>query len=359
MSMTSVSKPSSRNYWIDLVRLIMAIFVVGVHASRKASFAEGPYQWLTIANPTLFRTAVPFFFLCTAFFTYKIYLDRGRDPKVFFKAALRYFILYTFWTIVFIPTILKETYFGTTKTPGAYALWFVQEFFLNSPISVFWFLRASAYGLLILGVLALLKIRPIYLLPLAVAFYIYGAYGDTYYGLLPEWLLPFYTSFDTTFYTTRDMIFFGLPLLLIGCQIAEVYAAKKPGTLMGICCALIAAGSLVLLFYEAHYLMSETKMKDYNIYLSLLLFEPAFFIAILSIRLPFPAKIGKYFGPISSLLYLTHIAWRDAYQDLYIGNKAMLANLNAKFAFTLGCALLFSLLILYLTRHFKAKKWFY
>jgi hypothetical protein len=352
-------KKSPRNYWVDLVRLIMAIFVIGVHASRKASFAEGPYQWITIANPTLFRTAVPFFFLCSAFFTYKIYLEHNRDPKVFFKAAIRYFVLYTFWTIVFIPTILKETYFGTEKTAGAYALWFIQEFFLNSPISVFWFLRACSYGLAVLGLLALLKIKPVYLLPFAIVFYIYGAYGDTYYGLLNDYLLPYYTNFISIFYTTRDMIFFGLPLLIIGAEIAEVYAKKQPSIGMGILMVFLAVTSLYLLYQEAHYLMTSTKMKDYNIYLSLLLFEPCFFIALLSIRIPFPKVIGQYLGPISSLLYLTHIAWRDFYQDLYIGNKTMLANLNAKFAFTLGCALIFTILILYLTRHWKLKRWIY
>jgi surface polysaccharide O-acyltransferase-like enzyme len=357
--MATPTKKSPRNYWIDLVRLIMAIFVIGIHASRKASFAEGPYQWITIANPTLFRTAVPFFFLCSAFFTYKIFLEHNRDPKVFFKAALRYFILYTFWIIVFIPTTLKETYFGTGKAPGAYALWFIQEFFLNSPIPVFWFLRACAYGLAVLGLLALLKIKPIYVLPFAIVFYIYGAYGDTYYGLLNDYLLPYYNNFLTTFYTTRDMIFFGLPLLIIGAEIAELYANKQPSIALGIIMAILAAISLYLLYLEVHYLITSTKMKDYNICLSLLLFEPCFFIALLSIRTPFPARIGKYFGPVSSLLYLTHIAWRDFYEDLYIGNKAMLTNLNAKFAFTLGCTFLFALLILYLTRHWKLSRWFY
>jgi hypothetical protein len=210
------------------------------------------------------------------------------------------------------------------------------------------------------GFWLLLKIKPVYLLPFAIVFYIYGAYGDTYYGLLNDYLLPYYTNFLTTFYTTRDMIFFGLPLCsLSGRKSPNSMRTSSPQLPWVSLWRYWPLISLYLLYLEAHYLMTSTKMKDYNIYLSLLLFEPCFFIALLSIRIPFPKVIGKYFGPISSLLYLTHIAWRDFYQDLYIGNKTMLANLNAKFAFTLGCALIFTVLILYLTRHWKLKRWIY
>jgi hypothetical protein len=112
--------------------------------------------------------------------------------------------LYGFWTFLYLGVILRETYYGTGKAVGTYSLWFIQEFFLNSPLSVFWFLRASALGLAVFGLLFLIpKMKPIYLLPLALILFFIGTFGDSYYVFLNDSLKSVYDRYLTTFYTTR------------------------------------------------------------------------------------------------------------------------------------------------------------
>lgn len=359
MKAASGNLKTPRNYWIDLTRLIMALFVVGVHATRKASWASGPYQWLTILNPTLFRAAVPFFFLCTAFFTYQAYLRTNRDPKVFFKAALRYFIMYTIWVIIFIPTILKESYFGGSKSASEYAILFIKQFFLDAPISVFWFLRACAYGLVFLGVLAWLKIKPIYVLPLAIAAYVYGVYGDGWYGLLGDDMKSVYVQYFATFYRTRNAFFMAIPFLVVGAEIAEVHEDKKPSTPLAILAAVGTVLSGLALYFEAQYVVVGKYARDYNMYFSLMLLAPLLFIALINIKAPCRLAGARYWGPLSSLIYFTHIAWRDFYQDVWPLKTTLGDNLAFKVLFVIILSALMSGLILYITRHWKAKKWLY
>jgi hypothetical protein len=51
MDESLVAPKRERNYWIDLGRLLMAFFVVGIHATRKASWAASINEPLTALNP--------------------------------------------------------------------------------------------------------------------------------------------------------------------------------------------------------------------------------------------------------------------------------------------------------------------
>lgn len=96
----------NRNSVFDVLRLLLAIVVVGIHARV---FAVG---W----GYPLCRLAVPLFFILSAYFLYNK-IDCGLDGGV---AAIRRFVkrnwmLYAFWVIVLLPYFLyvyKQRWFG-------------------------------------------------------------------------------------------------------------------------------------------------------------------------------------------------------------------------------------------------------
>jgi surface polysaccharide O-acyltransferase-like enzyme len=360
-----------RNYWIDLLRLVMALFVVGVHCTRQIGWGSDPNQGMAILNSTIFRTAVPFFFLITSYYVYDRYLASGKKASVFFKSGLRYGAMYIFWIVLYLPIILRESWVGQGKDGWAYFCWFMQEFFLNSPISVFWFMRASAMGLLAMGLLFLYKkMKPIYLLPLALLLYSMGAFGDAYLnGFVTGSLAEVYTSYFKIFYFSRNMMFDALPFFVIGCLIREYQDAipltKKANIVIW---SLVGVG-LIAVFLESWLLDRAAainycqinggyKVKDYNILFSFLIFDPFLFLALLRIQKPLRWKAAPYLADVSSLVYFTHIAFRDAYNDVF-ANTAYEKNWYLRFALVALFTLFASIAIVATTHNSKLKKWVY
>jgi surface polysaccharide O-acyltransferase-like enzyme len=356
---------TSRNYWIDAMRLVMALFVVGVHCTRQIGWGSDPNQGMAILNSTIFRTAVPFFFLITSYYVYDRYLASGRQASVFFKSGLRYFAMYAFWIALYLPIILRETWVGKNLTGWAYFCWFMQEFFLNSPISVFWFMRASALGLGVMGLFFLYKkMKPIYLLPLALLLYTMGAFGDAYLnGFVSGSLAEAYASYFKIFYYSRNMMFDAIPFFVIGCLIRE-YQDKIPSTKKAdIVIWALAAFGLIAVFMESWLLdraavLGGYKVKDYNILYSFLIFDPFLFLGLLRIKQPLTWKIAPYFADVSSLVYFTHIAFRDAYNDVFVGT-AYEKNWYLRFALVACFTLFASIAIVATTHNSKFKKWIY
>lgn len=357
----SSSKTAPRNYWLDLARLVMAIFVVATHTTRAIGWQSDWNQPMLLLNSSLFRIAVPFFFLLTSYFAYDRYLASGRDGKVLFKTGLRYLGMYLFWIVLYLGIIVNESYVMKDPRPeaGAYVLWFFQELFLNSPISVFWFLRASGYGLLFLGALFLIpKMKPIYLLPWALGLFTFGAFGDSYFGFVSGGMLEAYQGYFKIFYYTRNMMFGALPMFIIGFIIRD-YQDKIPETKKANIILYVLLGlSFVLLFLESYLLCTYSKPKDFNIFFSLLLADPLLFLVLLRIKKPLKLKVAPYLADISSLVYFTHIAYRDLYNILFL-NTAYANSWHLRFFLVLLAALFTSCAIVFSSKNSKIKKWIY
>lgn len=352
------AKPT-RNYWLDLGRLIMALFVVGIHCTRQNGWGSDPNLIMVICNSSLFRTAVPFFFLLTSYFVYDRYLASDRKASVFFKTGLRYFVMYVFWTILYLGVIVRETYVGKNIESATYAQWFFRKFFLDSPLSAFWFLRASAYGLVLLGLPFIWKkMKPIYLLPLALVLYVIGAFGEGYYYFLAPALKNVYASYFKTFYTTRNMVFEGLPFLTLGLVLRE-YKGKLPASVLNNTMIWVgAAVSLVMVFIENWLLGTHTTVRDYNLTFALLFFDPLFFLGLSRIKKPLKGPVAPYLSDVASLVYFLHIYFRDLYNDVFTGT-AWATNYYLRFLLVATFAIIAATAIAITTRSAKIRRWIY
>jgi hypothetical protein len=102
----------NRNYWIDLMRLVMALFVVGVHCTRQIGWGSDPNQGMAILNSTIFRTAVPFFFLITSYYVYDRYLASGKQASVFSRPVCVTLGCTLSGLFCILPIILRESWVG-------------------------------------------------------------------------------------------------------------------------------------------------------------------------------------------------------------------------------------------------------
>jgi O-antigen/teichoic acid export membrane protein len=309
-----------RNLWIDLCRLLMAIFVVGIHTSLAVGWS-GPNMPEALLKATIFRTAVPFFFLCTAYFTYDKFKRSGNDPRVFFKASLRYLILYLFWTLLYLPFKIYSIYQNEGTVAWEFWKWFLQNFFFLSPMTPLWYVRACCVGLFIFGLLLKCKVKPEILLPLALLLYIVGAFGSTYMNFLPPAIFDFVILYNSVFLTTTNFVFFGFFFMDVGLCI---YRFLENNTILKggqISLVITLAFSIACLFAESYLLYTYGGAGDSSSFMALVVADPVLFLLLISIKKQPHLRIGNFLGDLSSLLYFLHMYILEIYLKVSAGTN--------------------------------------
>lgn len=198
---------------VDCFRLIAAILVVTIHTSPLLDISEAADFVLT---RVISRVAVPFFFMTSGFFTLSRYENDGRKLKAFIKETL---IIYGISVLIYLPVNIYSGYFQeNNKLPlilkdiifdgTFYHLWYLPAAALGAAISFFLIKKFAFKGALIAaGIL-----------------YVFGLFGDSYYGIIEKipWLRAFYRQiFYVTDYT-RNGIFYAPIFFVTGACIAEI-----------------------------------------------------------------------------------------------------------------------------------------
>lgn len=105
--MNTLSKNSVQYNMIDVMRLIMAFVVIMIH--KPFVPPSNPFLKFIVEN-IVGATAVPFFFMVSAFLFFKKAEKNSDDKAVFWNFEKRLLILYVFWTIVYIPSNMIKFY---------------------------------------------------------------------------------------------------------------------------------------------------------------------------------------------------------------------------------------------------------
>ena len=97
-----MTEAKKANYvWIDIIKLICAIFIVGIHTVLLNN-QENTIQWYVMH--ILFRFAVPFFFISSGFLFGKKYVT---NPEALKENSInqikRLLIPFIFWMLVSLP----------------------------------------------------------------------------------------------------------------------------------------------------------------------------------------------------------------------------------------------------------------
>ncbi|KQS91527.1 acyltransferase family protein [Chryseobacterium sp. Leaf394] len=135
-----------RSLAIDLLKIVLAIFVVGLHIH----FLRDSYPILSyLLVNGLFRLGVPVFLIITGY-----YFSFVNDFSKLKKWLFRIFILYAIWTVIYIP-LWKEGEAVTNIVFGYHHLWYLNGT-LFAGILLFFLRNKSPKLLISLGFLSFL-----------------------------------------------------------------------------------------------------------------------------------------------------------------------------------------------------------
>ncbi len=284
-------KPSKNYAGIDYFRLIAALFVIAIHIGPFESY-NGTLDYLF--TYCLGRIAVPFFLMVTGYFVIAPYIRGGfENPHSLKKYLLKNTGLYLGATVFYLPLALYAK--NLPKSIGEA----FKNFFFDGTFYHLWYFPAAVMGCILL--VFFLKRSFGAAAFFAMAAYIIGIFGDSYYGLIED--IPFlhflYEGIFSFSSYTRNGIFFAPIFLLLG-----VFAADSkfpcPKCLLQLGCAL----SLCCMFLEGYLTYILNLQKHNSMYLFLIPTIYFLFRLLLTIRGKAPDWIRKS----SMWIYIMHPA---------------------------------------------------
>ncbi|MDH6253042.1 hypothetical protein M2347_002769 [Chryseobacterium sp. H1D6B] len=272
-----------RNLSIDVLKIILAFFVVFLHMHiLKDSY---PLASFILVNG-VFRIAVPAFLIITGYYFYHI------DTVVKLKKWLiRTFLLYAVWSIIYIPfweddQILSNILFGY------HHLWYLIGAFFSGII--LFILRKKSVVFLSVSGLFLFSIG--YILQLLGNFHYFKGELDTTLNLFPSY---------------RNFLFVCFPFLTMGYLINKQKIDKKykPSLIFVIGCA-----GLVIFESFLNYKLINSK-ENVDLLISLLPACSVLFLYCKNLTINISSKI---LASLSTAIYLVHPLLMKLMPDLHI-----------------------------------------
>ena len=249
---------------IEIERVVFACLIPVLHISFSGT-------GINIIRQYLSRLGVPFFFVVAGMFLAKSVEKKG-EHEAFKAYALKIGRMLLVWLIIYLPILVLRQE-GIT----------VQEILFKTP-AYLWYLT----GLLVACVpFCLVKNRKA-LFYASILLYVFGTIFSGSY----KWLIGGFPAYEHVFLTTRNGIFFALPLMCFG----ELSWSREKGSVL-----LLVLYGVALLAEITFVGIHTTPLDDRSMYFCLPLFMHEF--VILS-RHWNPNINLKWLGGISSAIYL-------------------------------------------------------
>lgn len=261
-----------RNLSIDVLKIILAFFVVFLHMN----FLKETYPLLSyILVNGLFRIAVPVFLVITGF--YFFHIDNAKKLK---KWLFRTFLLYAIWMLIYVSYWKDNEQIWLTIIFGYHHLWYLIGTFFSG--FLLYFLRNQSSRLL---------------LTLAIFLFLFGyvvqVSGNLHYlntesdSLLNDYLLY------------RNFLFVCFPFLTIGFLInkhrIDISTYKNSSLLV----ILSILGVIAEAFFNYKYISSEST----DILFSLIFASPLLFLYCQKIYIKTTSKV---LASLSTAIYVVH-----------------------------------------------------
>lgn len=262
-----------RNLAVDILKIILAFFVVFLHMHLlRDSYPSLSY---VLVNG-LFRIGVPVFLIITGYYFYHV-----DDINKLKKWLIRIFLLYAIWSIIYIP-FWKEDKVFINILFGYHHLWYLIGTFFAGII--LFALKNKSPQFILLTILFLFGCG--YMIQMLGNLHYFTGELDTTLNLFPSY---------------RNFLFVCFPFLGIGFLIKKlnIDVKQKPSL-------LLVAGSVGLVVLEAflnYKVIGLDKKESIDLLISLLIACPIVFLYCKSIPVKTDSKI---LASISTAIYLVH-----------------------------------------------------
>ena len=345
---------------IDLARLICAILIVMLHVEPFGTAGAGSfYAHLNfVIQNYLARIAVPFFFIVSGYFHYVLQnpesVSWGRTKQY----IIRMLRIYLIWTLIFLPIVIRSNLsdpeWGGGTLP-AILKYFRDLIFTGSYVHL-WYLPALIFAVFLTSFLLRKGVRPESILIAAFVFYLIGLLEQSWYGLivLLEEIIPVLKDGEelllSVIVTTRNGLFMGFFFVALG-----MFLAFRKPQITARRAFILFVISMAAMGIDLYVLTEAGWIKAYDMSLFLIPVSLFFFSFLLKTELP-DSRIFTYLRQISALLFFSHFFFYWAISRILSKVCNHLVNSPWNFILTLSSSLLFSVIVVKLSR-FRSFRW--
>lgn len=308
------TEPSRSSNFADLVKFIMSIFVVAIHAH----FMRGNAVADMLISDVFGRIAVPFFFTAAAFFLFRHACEEGFGKRVG-KYVTKMTLLYGVCTLIYIPAIIDWNNGKISLTK------WIKLIFFEGSYRQLWFLPALVFAVLLVYFLYRAGLSTKLIFGISVPLYIIGCAFHSFYKPLinMEFIAEYAREYYTVFGTTRNGIFFGFIYVALGALLAtHSLKLKQPVAWIGFALSSLAVVAEVLIIEEF-----AITSKGMGMYISV--FFAALFLFWLSINSPLlsklPSKPFKMMRKLSTVIYFSHTMFLYVFSELSYNEEFLAA----------------------------------
>ncbi|MBP1040160.1 membrane-bound serine racemase VanT [Vagococcus sp. BWB3-3] len=248
---------TKENQGIQQFRLIAAVMVIAIHCL--------PFQQLSpemdgLITLTLFRVAVPFFFMVTGFFVLGPALENTYPARFRLRSFLKKQLgLYMGVNLLFLPlAFYNGSLSGNTPFSKLIQLGLFDGFLYH-----LWYFPAIITGVILLTFL-MKKLSFPMISVIAICLYLIGLGGDSWFGIIKQvpLLNDFYARLFHFFGGTRNGLFFAPLFLCLGAFLYRRKAELKPKK-------VLLFFAIVALLLEGYLLHRFSQVRHDSMYLTL------------------------------------------------------------------------------------------
>lgn len=319
---------------INVAKLFFACCIVALHCDLCP---EGSVVGWMISK-VVFRSAVPFFLLCTAYYFFESAKRCGLGVALK-KYAQRLAIPLVFYSIVY------NAYYAVRMMAAGYSFaetaLYIGHHCLFYPLGALWFILAVLVGACLSVLLqTICKKRWVRWMIVSVL-YAFALCCNTYYFVVKDtpWGLVV-DQYLTVFLSARN----GLFLALLYFEIARFISDRKENAQPSVLPKILLLVGLVLLLLESWLTYSQASADDHSLFIAQILWIPSLFLILRDAKISWKCDTA-ILRKLSSGVYFVHRIIRDPIADLVVLLTATQINSWLLFAMTLSLGLVYSLAI--------------
>lgn len=279
---------------IDNFRILSSLMVIAIHSFPFSSYDKIFDNIITL---TIFRIAVPFFFIVSGYFLmgpYALKQNYITEHKIN-KNISSLLSLYLISMIIYLPLSILNN----TINMDISFLNLLKMIIFDGTFYHLWYFPAIILGLILVKyMIKHLNIKTVFFI--SIILYIIGLFGDSYYGFIDNAILN--SSYNIIFKFssfTRNGLFFTPIFLILGASIFK-YGDRMKNNIFNYIGFIISMG---LLTFEGYYINTYSIPKHNSMYIALL---PTMYF-LFNILLNSGSKYNiKNANKISLIIYVIH-----------------------------------------------------
>lgn len=315
--MQTNSNTINMNATIDIVKLVMAVLVVGIHTEPL-----GFNIWLDRGFGIITRLCVPFFFIASSYFYWK-------KEKMLYKYILRLTTIYAIWSLIYMP-------FDASTLKSTSIVNIILRYFWHGNEHALWYLCGSIIGMLITYAMYIVlkrRCKPLFLIAVAVLFV--GCLLSTYAPLLYKLL----SVEEYVVLNCRNGFFYAFPYITMGLIIAKKESVPKtiPNTRLLVSFIL----SMFFLIVESIVFVVIFNTTSTVLWMSVLPCSYYLFLLLKNLDIRLRNDITLFIRKLSTLIYLCHSIFLILFYTMHSAPYFFMVTL---------CSLVLSTIIILLSR---------